>query len=284
MIRPHRFFFVYLGALIGLFGPVVAVAADVAQVAEGQDAPAEHPLMPALRLAYEIRAHINRTVQDYSCILIKRERVDERLRDYQYLYAKIRQQQIRDGRVVTPLSVYLYFLRPARLRGREVLYVAGQNDGQLIARRGGSRFSYVTVTLDPRGERAMDGNRYAITEIGIKNLVNRLIEAAEDEIEHYPRSEECQVTFFDQAKIADRECRAIEVSYPVRRKYRRFQTVRVFIDKELRVPIRYEAYDFPGMEGEAPKLLEQYTYLNLKLNIGLTDSDFLRSRLGSLFH
>jgi hypothetical protein len=280
MIKPRRFFFVCLGSLIGLLWPAVIAAAAAA---EDQGRPAEHPLMPALRIADEIRTHISRSVKDYSCILVKRERVGGRLRDYQYLYARIRHPQLRDGRVITPLSVYLYFLRPARLRGREVLYVAGQNDGKLIARRGGSRFSYVTVALDPLNERAMEGNRYPITLIGIKHLADQLIEAAEDEIQHYPKSDECQVKFFDQAKVADRECSTIEVSYPVRRKYRRFHLVRVFIDKELRVPIRYEAYDFPDVEGEPPKLLEQYTYLDLKLNIGLTDDDFLRSRLGTLF-
>ena len=157
--------------------------------------------MPALRIAYEIRTHINQSVKDYSCILVKRERVGERLQGtISISMPGSATRRYSDGRVVTPLSVYLYFLRPANIRGREVLYVAGQNDGKLIARRGGSRFSYVTVTLDPLGERAMEGNRYPITEIGIKNLADRLIEAAEDEMQHHPRSDECQVKFFDASE------------------------------------------------------------------------------------
>ncbi len=43
---------------------------------------------------------------------------------------------------------------------------------------------------------------------------------------------------------------------------------------ELNVPIRYESYDWPTEKGGEPILVEEYTYLNLKLNNGLTDLDF----------
>jgi len=46
------------------------------------------------------------------------------------------------------------------------------------------------------------------------------------------------------------------------------------VDKALNLPIRYESYDWPRKEGETPKLIEAYTYLNLQLNVGLTDADF----------
>ena len=40
------------------------------------------------------------------------------------------------------------------------------------------------------------------------------------------------------------------------------------------MPIRYESYDWPRGEGHQPELMEEYTYLNLKLNNGFTDADF----------
>ncbi len=40
------------------------------------------------------------------------------------------------------------------------------------------------------------------------------------------------------------------------------------------MPIRYEQYDWSGVAGDRPELVEQYTYLDLKLNVGLTDADF----------
>jgi Protein of unknown function (DUF1571) len=49
---------------------------------------------------------------------------------------------------------------------------------------------------------------------------------------------------------------------------------RIFVDDELNVPIRYESYDWPEQAGGQPELIEEYTYLNLKLNNGFTDADF----------
>jgi outer membrane lipoprotein-sorting protein len=49
---------------------------------------------------------------------------------------------------------------------------------------------------------------------------------------------------------------------------------RIYFDDELKIPIRYEAYDFPTQEGGKPVLLEEYTYLDVKVNNGFTDKDF----------
>ena len=43
---------------------------------------------------------------------------------------------------------------------------------------------------------------------------------------------------------------------------------------QLHLPIRYEAYDWPAQAGDAPVLLEEYTYMNLQINQGFTDADF----------
>lgn len=48
----------------------------------------------------------------------------------------------------------------------------------------------------------------------------------------------------------------------------------IYFDDELKVPIWYESYDFPVKEGGKPALLEEYTYLNVKMNNGFTDKDF----------
>ena len=52
-----------------------------------------------------------------------------------------------------------------------------------------------------------------------------------------------------------------------------FHKAQVFIDDELNVPVRYVAYDWPR-GGQEPELQEEYTYINIKLNVGLKDIDF----------
>jgi len=164
------------------------------------------------------------------------------------------------------------FLAPADLQGREVIFVEGRNDGKLIARRGGRRFAYVTTSVDPLGELAMERNRYPITHIGIQSLVEELLAVGREELQNPPEELLCKQ--IDGVKIDGRACRVIQFAHPVRRDRYRYHVARIFIDEELGLPIRHASYDWPDEEGDRPKLLEEYTYLNLKFNVGLTDWDF----------
>ena len=76
------------------------------------------------------------------------------------------------------------------------------------------------------------------------------------------------------AKINNRVCTCIEVIHPVPRRNFLFHLARIFVDKDFNLPIRYESYDWPREPGGPPELMEEYTYLNLKLNNGFTDADF----------
>jgi outer membrane lipoprotein-sorting protein len=117
---------------------------------------------------------------------------------------------------------------------------------------------------------AMEGNRYPITQIGVANLTHRLIEVAE----HDKKYGECDVQFRKGAKVNDRVCTIIEVTHPIPRRNFLFHKAIVYVDDELNVPIRYEAYSWPKTPGGPPTLDEEYTYINLKTNVGLTDADF----------
>jgi hypothetical protein len=102
------------------------------------------------------------------------------------------------------------------------------------------------------------------------NLAKRLVEVAE----HDKQFGECDVNFYPNAKVNGRICTCVQVSHPVPRRNFRFHLARVFIDDELTIPIRYEAYDWPQEAGGQPVLLEEYTYMNVKTNNGFTDADF----------
>jgi outer membrane lipoprotein-sorting protein len=115
----------------------------------------------------------------------------------------------------------------------------------------------------------MRGQRYPITELGILNLTRRLVEVGEHDVKYG----ECNVKFYEGAKINNRVCTCIEVLHPVPRRNFLYHQARIFVDKEYNLPIRYESYDWPR-EGQKPELLEEYTYLNLKLNNHFTDDDF----------
>jgi hypothetical protein len=237
-----------------------------------------HPMDPALALAHDGLRNIRENVRDYECVMVKRERIGDTLNEYEYMYAKIRNERVENGQVVAPFSVYLYFLKPESMKGREVIFVRGQNSGQMIAheRRDSFLGKFGSVWLRPDGTMAMKGNRYPITEIGLETLVQRLIEKGTQDKQN-GKPEECIVVFHKNAKINGRVCTMLEVKHPQPRPYFEFYVAQIFIDDELNVPLRYAAYTWPAQPGGKPgddELIEEYTYTKLKLNVGLTDEDF----------
>jgi len=225
---------------------------------------AEHPLMPVIRWAERERPNIA-AIKDYTAIMQKQETINGVEQGGQVMEVKVRHE---------PFSVYIKFRYPDRLNGQQAIFVRGQNDDKLVAHGVGIQRLAGTQKLEPTSFFAMQGNKYPITEMGILNLVDKLLEVG------YKDSKfgECEVKYTEGVTIgrdaSARECTLIEVIHPVPRQNFIFHVARIYVDKEWNMPIRYESYDWPRKAGESPQVIEAYTYLNLKLNVGLTDADF----------
>lgn len=234
---------------------------------------APHPLDPALNIARQSLQNIRNNIVDYTAVMIKRERINGTLGEHEFMFAKIRNRKLVDGKIATPFSVYLGFLKPAAVKGREVIFVENRNKGNIVAHEGGMKGRFLpTVDLDPNGMLAMSGQRYPITEMGIENLVVKLIEKGERD----RHQGECSVAFSKGAKVDGRECTVLMVTHPQPRPHFDFNIARIYIDDEYQIPVRYEAYLWPTVAGGEPELLEEYTYQKVKLNVGLGDADFDR--------
>ncbi|MDZ4658799.1 MAG: DUF1571 domain-containing protein [Bythopirellula sp.] len=225
-----------------------------------QPQPGEHPLMPAVRMAKDGVARIDATIADYSAMLIKEERIDGTLNPKEVAFIKVRHQ---------PFSVYCYFLQPHK--GRECLYMDGPNaaKGLLVARDCGFRKRLGKFELDPEGRLAMAGQKYPIMKLGVRNLMSELAVVGLNDTQFG----ECEVQV-KQSAINGRACTLLEVVHPIPRQNFRFHKAEIFMDNELKLPIRFAAYMWPANPGEQPPLEEAYTYLNIKLNNGYTDADF----------
>jgi hypothetical protein len=220
----------------------------------------DHPLAPVLRWA---RGQITRMdeIQDYSATLIKQERIGGKLREKEQLFVKVRHR---------PVSIYVRFLSPAKFEGRECLYIQGRNDGKLLVHVTGLQRLVGTLALNPIGKLAMSDNRYPIMELGIRRLAERLLEVGA----HDARFGECEVRMLPTVKIGGRDCDGLEVVHPYPRPEFIFHIARIYVDAELNLPVRYVNYEWPEEAAGEPRLAEEYTYLNLKLNNGFTDYDF----------
>jgi len=179
-----------------------------------------------------------------------------------------------------PFSVYMRFIEPPSSAGQEAIYVEGKNEGKLLGHTTGLTGRLTgTVALDPKGFLAMRDNRYAITDAGMKNLVEKLIKLGETP----GLLDGCSVGFDEEATVDERPCTCVEISVPrppkpksKRRRKGAFMlaTARIFLDREWNAPVRFETYDWPDDGKGEPHLVEQYTYMQLKFDQGLTDADF----------
>lgn len=230
------------------------------QQVQGQQAPAEHPLVPAIQLATQ-SYNVLRNITDYEATLIKQELVNGRLIT-QRMKMRLKEE---------PFSVHLYYEEPNA--GRQILYVSGQNNNQLLAKEATGLSSLVgTVQLALDSPQVMAENRHVITDLGMRRMLEMLVTQWNLE----SKFGEVDVKYYPNAKMGNAECEVVEVIHPRPRKQFPFHMTRLFIEKQSRLPIRIENYGFPAQAGQPAQLQEEYTYVNVKTNIGLTAADFDR--------
>lgn len=258
--------------------PIVSVRA-LAAVSTPQSPVKPHPLDWVIKYAREEQAWLRQSVRDFTCRLVKRERINDELQDFQYIDMRVREEVSSDGRVVQPLSVFLEFIGPAEKAGRRVLFVGGRHDNRMLIRKGGKRFAYVVIDLDPNGESARQESVVPITQVGFPQMLGRTLLILERDMLLDPSGTNTKTEHIANATINGRKCDVVRVEHPQRREGLEFHRADVFIDNALQVPVRTDIYDWPKQSGEPLPVLAEYTYTDLKLNVGLDDAAFDQAAL-----
>ena len=91
----------------------------------------------------------------------------------------------------------------------------------------------------------------------------------------------CKIKYIQGAKVNNRICSYLQVIRPTPRPglpvgHNNVYCAEVFIDSELKMPVRFVAYDWPAVPGGKPRLIEEYMYYNIQVNNNFTDADFSR--------
>lgn len=245
---------------IPLFGILLLGLLAPSLPAQDTAAPQEHPLIPAIQMLKQSLAIVQQ-LSDYEATLIKQEQVG----------GQMISQRIRMRLKEKPFSLYLQYEEPHA--GREVLFVLGQNDNQMLVHDATGITSLVgTVSLAVDSPQAMAENRHMLTDLGMKRMLELLISQWELESKYG----ECDVKFYPAAKMGNAECEVLECSHPRPRKQFPFHMTRIYLEKQSRLPIRIENFGFPMQPNQPAALIEEYTYVNIKTNVGLTAADFDR--------
>jgi hypothetical protein len=202
-------------------------------------------------------------VKDYTCTLVSQERVNGKLQNQNIMALKFRQQ---------PFSVYMRWLQPGDISGQEVAFVAGKNNNKMRVNPKGGPLKNLAgwQNIDTNDRRVMEHSRHNILETGIGNLIDQMLK-------HWENDRKAIKTEVKTAeyKYQNRLCIRIETIRPDPQGGAYCYRCVLYRDKESKLPIRMEAYDWPRQGGAAEgELLETFSYVNLQFNVGLTDNDF----------
>ncbi len=201
--------------------------------------------------------HYNRTYRDYTCTLIKQERISGVLGAEQEVQAKYKE---------SPFSVAMQWTRNAPL-GDRLLYVEGKYDNNMMVRPANKFLRMLVdgaVLRKPDGPDAMRNTLRPVNLFGFRK-------GMEDLIRVYCEARDAghlKEAFGGFAEVAGRKTVVLERYLPASDSYPAWKTL-LYIDPELLVPVCIEGY------GWDKQLTSRYVFENVRFNTGLTDDDFL---------
>lgn len=192
-------------------------------------------------------------VESYTAVFHKQERVKGWLKTEEIVYLKFKK----------PFKVYMRWIEDPG-KGREILYVDGWNDNRILLSDPGF-LGVVIMNLRPQGPIAMRGSRHPITEAGLGHLVKIF----RDNLNRGLRSGELEYRRGKEESVYGRRIQSLELIFPrdSRNGYYCYRSV-ISIDIEKKVPIRVQVFDWED------RLIEDYGYEDLRLNVELSDADF----------
>ena len=239
--------------------PVAAPAKAAAQpAADPADAPdpvrAVDPLGAMLSEAKTAYGGL----RDYTCVFTRQERANGVLSAEQVAEMKVR---------VKPYSVAVRYARPEAIAGMEASYSAASASGKARFRPGVGK-NLMLVSLDDPKVQA-DAHR-PLNELGIGPALDRLGAAVAREKALRNPVEVYAADF----QFAGRNVTRYEVYTRRPHTHRAAYRTVMYVDKETKLPLRFEAHDAPKPGATAGDLLEAHSYTGVKTNVGLGDSAF----------
>lgn len=193
----------------------------------------------------EARAAYDR-VDDYTCILHRREQVNGKLKEQSDVIFKY----------MKPSRYYMKWPQEAV----ETIYAEGRYDNRMVI-HGGWLFKFLSVAVDPA--MALKSNRHTLLEADIGHI----LKVIEDNYRMAKVNGDARIVYKGLDSLDGREVLVFSGQFPPDEGYYGHR-VRVDIDRENHLPIRITVH---GWKNE---LLEMYHYVDLALNVGLTEEDF----------
>lgn len=176
-----------------------------------------------------------------------------------------------------PMSFYMKWLKGDV--GRELLYVEGENDGEMLVRLGGIRGRLLPVfKVDPDGQTAREKTRHHLYHMSLINFTQTVVEHCEQDLKRLPHVK-CELVVEGLDESAEWIC--VSTEYNKRDVAGEYRKTIHYIDRQTLLPLKIQTYRWPqtgqsfsAEELDAETLLEDYAYSEVQFDLPLTDEDF----------
>jgi hypothetical protein len=203
-------------------------------------------------------------VKDYTCTLVSKENVGGKLQEQNVIQMKMKTE---------PFSIYMRWLAPESSQNQEVAFVLGKNNNKMRVKSNKLKGVLGFMSIDVNDKRVMEHSRHTILEAGIGNMI-------EQHINQWQTDRAIGKTIVTppvEHVYAGRKCYKIELTRPTKQAEFYCHRTVIYLEKESKMPIRLENYNWPVPGGPAGgELLEMFGYVNLQFNTGLKDADFVK--------
>ncbi|MFC1494172.1 DUF1571 domain-containing protein [Thermodesulfobacteriota bacterium] len=200
--------------------------------------------------------------------------IDKSIKQFQHVsdYRCILEKKVnKDGKIFYDPKIHVKYRKPAqyyfkwiegRFKGQEVIYAEGKNNNHIMAHSGGL-FGFITLKLDPGGRIAMKRNHHSLRKSGMEKVFDIL----DDSYQRHKLTGYGEIEFKGEERIDGRPVLVIQGDFPEKSGFYACRII-IYLDSELMLPLKITVYDWSG------KLFEEYTFHDLKLNVGWSEKDF----------
>jgi hypothetical protein len=198
-------------------------------------------------------------VRDYTCTFTRQEMRGGTVGGEQVAELKVR---------TAPAGVYVRFAKPDAVAGTEIAHTGAKKSLKMRYKPAGGTKPFQTLDLDDA--KFLVENRHPVTEWTMGAIIDRVAAAAAREKTLNNPVE----VYAGEYQFAGRNVTRYEILTRRPHAFRYAHRMLVYVDKETKLPVRFEAYDQPKAGASVGDLLEAYSFSDLKLNVGLGENVF----------
>ena len=199
--------------------------------------------------------------RDYTCTFTRQEVINGALSAEQVAEMKVR---------LNPGGVYARFARPDAVAGMEVAYTAARKSGKFRYRPAGVAGAKGFRTIELDDAKFLAANRHPVTDWTMSAVLDRVATAAAREKTLNNPVE----VYTGDFQVAGRNVTRYEILTRRPHAFRYAHRTLVYVDKETKLPLRYEAYGQPKSGAAVGDLFEAYSFSDVKVNVGLGEKTF----------